>query len=289
MRLTMPVPAPRQPAGVAEDSPAVLRHRAAWRRLWDSTAFRRAVILLVLAACWEVYGRVLDNPLLFPPLSATLAELMDGISDGTLIDRTATSLRVLAIGYCAGVAAAILLTSIAVSTRIGSDLASMLTAMFNPLPSVALLPLALLWFGLGMPSLVFVILHSVLWPLALNTYAGFLSVPETQRMVGRNIGLRGLSYVALILVPAAFPSILAGLKIAWAFAWRTLIAAELVFGVASRSGGLGWFIFENRNSLQTENVFAGLLTVIAIGLVVDGIVFRTVEVLTIRRWRVAAP
>jgi NitT/TauT family transport system permease protein len=246
------------------------------------------MLLLMLAACWEVYGRVLGNPLLFPPLSATLTALVDGIRDGTLIDRTMTSLRVLGVGYCAGVVAAVVLTSIAVSTRIGSDLATTLTAMFNPLPSVALLPLALLWFGLGMPSLVFVIVHSVLWPLALNTYAGFLAVPETQRMVGRNIGLRGVRYIALILIPAAFPSILAGLKIAWAFAWRTLIAAELVFGVASRSGGLGWFIFENRNNLQTENVFAGLLTVIAIGLVVDGLVFRTVETLTIRRWRTAA-
>lgn len=283
-----PASVPPRSTGIADAPPITLHRTSPLRRLWDNTAFRRCVILLVLAACWEVYGRILDNPLLFPSLSATLAALVDGISDGTLIDRTITSLRVLAVGYCTGVAAAIVLTSIAVSTRIGSDLASLLTAMFNPLPSVALLPLALLWFGLGMPSLVFVILHSVLWPLALNTHAGFLSVPETQRMVGRSIGLRGVRYIALILIPAAFPSILAGLKIAWAFAWRTLIAAELVFGVASRSGGLGWYIFENRNNLATENVFAGLLTVIAIGLVVDGVVFRTIEVLTIRRWRVAA-
>ena len=292
MQFTMPPALAAERFAVAaddlDDEPVVLRSRSVWARLWDNTAFRRALILLTLAACWETYGRVLANPLLFPTLSATLTALVDGICDGTLIERTATSLRVLAVGYCVGVAAAIVVTSIAVSTRIGSDLATTLTAMFNPLPSVALLPLALLWFGLGMPSLVFVIIHSVLWPLALNTHAGFLAVPETQRMVGRNIGLRGVSYIAMILVPAAFPSILAGLKIAWAFAWRTLIAAELVFGVASRSGGLGWFIFENRNNLQTENVFAGLLTVIAIGIVVDGVVFRTVEAITIRRWRPAA-
>lgn len=271
-----------------EGESVLLRHRVAWRRLWDVPAFRRAVILLALAACWEIYGRILADPLLFPPLSATLSALADGIRDGTLIDRTVTSLRVLAVGYGAGVAAAVVLTSLAVSTRIGGDLVATLTAMFNPLPSIALLPLALLWFGLGMPSLVFVIVHSVLWPLALNTYTGFLSVPQTQRMVGRNIGLRGVRYVALILIPAAFPSILAGLKIGWAFAWRTLIAAELVFGVASRSGGLGWYIFENRNDLQTENVFAGLLMVIAIGLIVDAILFRTIEAVTIRRWGTAA-
>ena len=293
MSLNLPLdPAAGRPGmgtdDLAREPVVVLRPRSAWRRLWDSTAFRRAVILLVLALCWEGYGRLLHDPLLFPPLSATLAAMADGVRDGTLLDRTATSLRVLAAGYCAGVVAAIVLTSLAVSTRIGSDLVATLTAMFNPLPAVALLPLALLWFGLGMPSLVFVIVHSVLWPLALNAYSGFLSVPETQRMVGRNIGLRGVAYIALILIPAAFPSILAGLKIGWAFAWRTLIAAELVFGVSARSGGLGWFIFENRNNLQTENVFAGLLTVVLIGLIVDSVFFRTIEALTVRRWGTAA-
>jgi NitT/TauT family transport system permease protein len=124
----------------------------------------------------------------------------------------------------------------------------------------------------------------VLWAVALNTHSGFLSVSTTLRMVGRNYGLAGVRYVARILIPAAFPSILTGLKIGWAFAWRTLIAAELVFGVSSRSGGLGWFIFENRNQLEIPSVFAGLLTVILIGLVVESVIFRSIENVTIRRW-----
>ena len=175
-------------------------------------------------------------------------------------------------------------TALAVSTRIGTDLLSTLTSMFNPLPAIALLPLALLWFGLGIPSLIFVIIHSVLWAVALNTHTGFLAVAEAQRMAGQNYGLRGIRYVTQILIPAAFPSILAGLKIGWAFAWRTLIAAELVFGVSSRSGGLGWFIFENRNQLETAYVFAGLTAVIIIGLLVESVVFRTVETHTVRKW-----
>lgn len=131
----------------------------------------------------------------------------------TLEPFTAASLRVLVQGYLAGVAAAFVLTTLAVSTQFGRDLLSTLTSMFNPLPAIALLPLALRWFGLGTQSLVFVLVHSVLWPLALNTYAGFQGVPDTLRMAGRNYGLHGLRYVALILVPAALPSILSGLKI----------------------------------------------------------------------------
>jgi NitT/TauT family transport system permease protein len=86
------------------------------------------------------------------------------------------------------------------------------------------------------------------------------------------------------LVPAAFPSILSGLKVGWAFAWRTLIAAELVFGTTSGSGGLGWFIYENKNVLDIPAVFAGLFTVIVIGLVVEGLIFRTLERATVRKW-----
>src|SRR3712207_2443809 len=103
-------------------------------------------------------------------------------------------------------------------------------------------------------------------------------------MAGQNYGLRGVRFVALVLMPAAFPSILAGLKIGWAFAWRTLIAAELVFGVASGKGGLGWFIFQNRNELYIDKVFAGLAMVIVIGLVIENVVFRWVEANTVRKW-----
>src|SRR6185295_6977111 len=110
------------------------------------------------------------------------------------------------------------------------------------------------------------------------------SVSDTLRMAGNNVGLRGIRYVVKLLIPAAFPSILTGLKIGWAFAWRTLIAAELVFGTSSGSGGLGWYIFENRNQLEVANVFAGLFTVIIIGLGVENVVFRTLEARTVRRW-----
>jgi NitT/TauT family transport system permease protein len=208
------------------------------------------------------------------------------IASGVLPGRAWGSIRVLLMGYAAGVVLAAMLAGLAVASRIGRDFLETMTSMFNPLPAIALLPLALIWFGLGNGSLVFVLVHSVTWAIALNTHAGFLSVSKTLKMVGRNYGLTGPSFIAKILIPAAFPSILTGLKIGWAFAWRTLIAAELVFGVSSGSGGLGWFIFENKNMLDIPNVFAGLLTVILIGLVVENLIFRFIEARTIHRWGV---
>lgn len=208
-------------------------------RITELSWLRKGLVLAVLALLWECLARWQDNDLLLPTFTQTAAALWTGLASGELPANVAVSLSVLLQGYLAGIALAFVLTALAVSTRIGRDLLETLTSMFNPLPAIALLPLALLWFGLGRGSLIFVIVHSVLWPLALNTYAGFRGVPDTLRMAGRNYGLGGLGLVLQVLVPAALPSILSGLKIGWAFAWRTLIAAELVFGATSGKGGLG--------------------------------------------------
>ena len=253
-------------------------------RLYNQTWLRKIIILAFLALAWEIYGRYLNNNLLFPTFSESMSAFFTNIGNGVLPARAWSSIKVLLMGYAAGVTLAAVLTALAITTRIGTDFLETLTSMFNPLPAIALLPLALIWFGLGNGSLVFVLVHSVTWAIALNTHSGFLSVSRTLKMVGRNYGLGGFRYISKILIPAAFPSILTGLKIGWAFAWRTLIAAELVFGVSSGSGGLGWFIFENKNSLDIPTVFAGLLTVIIIGLVVENVIFRAIEANTVDRW-----
>ncbi|KTS99628.1 ABC transporter permease [Pseudomonas parafulva] len=253
-------------------------------RVLAHTGIRRALVLVMLALMWELYARYLDNPLMFPAFSETVVAMVGDLLNGVLPQAVFSSLKVLLMSYAVAIGLAAILTSLAVSTRLGTDVLATLTAMFNPLPAIAILPLAMLWFGLGIQSLMLVIVHSVLWAVSLNTYSGFQSVSQTQRMAGRNYGLRGLRLVTRILIPAAVPSILAGLKIGWAFAWRTLIAAELVFGVSGNSGGLGWYVFQHRNALETPNVFAGLLMVIVIGLVVEGLVFRSIELVTVRRW-----
>src|SRR5450432_4422859 len=228
-------------AVMAGDPAEVERTLGILERLWNDGFVRKAAIIIFLAAAWEAYGSLLDNPLLFPTFHDTIITMFDKVKDGTIPLRAWASLQVLFMGYGAGILLAAIFTILAISTRIGTDFLETMTAMFNPLPAIALLPLALIWFGLGNGSLVFVLIPSVLWPVALNMLAGFRGVSTTARMVGRNYNLSGLRFVARILIPAAFPSILTGLKIGWAFAWRTLIAAALVFGVASGQGGLGWF------------------------------------------------
>lgn len=254
-----------------------------YEKAYNIPALRKALLLLLIMLLWQGYARFLDNELMFPSFLSVIKGVVQAVKSGEMVTRTVTSLRVIVLAYLGGVFAAGLLTVFAVTTRLGTDLLEIVTAMFNPLPAIALLPLALLWFGLGYPSIIFVIIHAVTWPVALNIYTGFMGVSSTLRMVGKNYGLAGFSFVFKILVPGAFPHILTGLKVGWAFSWRTLIAAELVFGVSSGSGGLGWFIYENKNQLNTSLVFAGLLMVIVIGILVESI-FKCIEKRTVVKW-----
>ncbi len=248
------------------------------RRLWRRPAARKAVIVAVLLAVWELVTRWAASPLLFPTAMTVLAAFGRSVVNGEVPGYAAQSLKVLLSGMAIGAALALVLTTLAVTTRIGAEFRETITAMFNPLPAIALMPLALLWFGLGVKSLIFVIIHSVLWPMSLNTYTGFVTVPPTLRRVGENFGLTGWRFVAGILLPAAFPHILSGV----------IIAAEMVFGVAGSQGGLGWFIYQNRFEMNTDLVFAGLLTVILIGLLVENLFFKWLERKTVLRWGMSA-
>lgn len=268
----------------ADRGDVVERPRSLGRAIYGRGWVRKTLVLAVLAAVWELYARQIDNELVLPSFTDTLTALIAAFASGELPIAAGYTIPILVVGYLAGLLLAGILTALATATRIGADLLETLTAMFNPLPSIALLPLALLWFGLGEGAVVFVLIHAVLWAVALNTFAGFKSVSPTLRMVGRNYGLKQSAYIRRILIPGAFPSILTGLKVGWAFAWRTLIAAELVFGAQGGAGGLGWFIFERKNQLLIADVFAGLLTVILFGLLVENVVFKAVERRTVERW-----
>lgn len=249
-----------------------------------SAAARRVAALAVLSAVWQAGAWWADNPILFPSFSAMCRALVEAIASDGLLNAAATSVLTLLKGYVLAIFLALAIVCLSATYGWLKDLTQAASALLNPLPAIALLPLAMLWLGLGEASLIFVLCHSIVWPFTVTVSAGFDQVPETLRLVGRNYGLKGLPFVLRILLPGAFPSILSGLKVAWAFAWRTLIASELVFGVSSGQGGLGWFIYRSRNDLATDRVFAGLAVVVAIGLIVEVVVFRTLQRLTVERW-----
>ena len=158
-----------------------------------------------------------------------------------------------------GAMIAVLLTVFAAWTRIGADLLALLTLTLYSVPAIALLPLLILWFDTSPTSLVVVTVCSVTLPTAINLSAGLKSVNPTIMLVGQNLGLRGWGMFSAVLLPAALPHAISGLRAGWASGWRTVIAAGLVFGVAG--GGPTFFTNDAGDFLLAPELLAGLLTI----------------------------
>ena len=256
------------------------------RPRWSSlpTVARRSILLVALVLLWQLYVSVSGvSPLLVSSPAKIAEAFWEGWASGELAAATLVTLEILGLGMLVGMCLAAVLTTFATWTRIGEDVLVLLTSMLNPLPAIAILPLAILWFGLSPAALVFVIANAVTWPIAINVSTGFRTVNPTILMVGRNLGLRGFKLVKDVLMPAALPHTISGLKTGWAFGWRTIIAAELVFGVAGGGGGLGYFINDSRYFLRIPDVFAGLVTIALIGIALD-VVFTWIERRTVIKW-----
>jgi NitT/TauT family transport system permease protein len=270
-------------AAEAKNAPSLGRKR---RKTWGDlpTGPRRAAILFALVAIWQLYVSLSGvNPLLVSsPLDVGEA-LVSGFTGGTLVQATITTLRILLVSMLIGMVIAAVMTTLATWTKIGEDILVLLTSILNPLPSIAVLPLAILWFGLNTTALIVVIANAVIWPIAINVSMGFRTVNPTLLAVGRNIGLKGWRLVRDVLIPAALPHTISGLKTGWAFGWRTIIAAELVFGVAGGKGGLGFFINDARYFMRTPDIFAGLVTIALIGIALD-FLFSMLEKRTVVKW-----
>ena len=191
------------------------------------------------------------------------------------------TLSTLALGMLIGAMIAVLLTVFAAWTRIGADLLTLLTLTVYPVPAIALLPLLILWFDTSPTSLVVVTVCSVTLPTAINLSAGLRGVNPTIILVGQNLGLRGWGMFSAVLLPAALPHAISGLRAGWASGWRTVIAAGLVFGVAG-----GWptfFTNDTRDFLPAPELLAGVLTIAVAGILVEAI-FRLLERGTVVRW-----
>lgn len=255
------------------------------KSLLNTKNVRKTLLIIVLISSWQLLAiSGLYPKLLFPDVKSILASLWSGIQSGEIFVRTGYSLYLIGAGMGIGMLLAFIITALSMVSRFMADISETLISIFDPLPGIALLPVALLWFGTGIESIIFIIVHSVIWPLVLNTYTGFRSVSRTQLEVGRNLGLTGIKLVTHIMVPASFPHILSGVKIAWARSWRALVAAEMIFGASGGQGGLGWLIYQQRYFLDIAGVFSTLVVIIVIGILVEDILLGQLEKRTIQRW-----
>lgn len=257
---------------------------------WSKTkSWQRLFWLSVFLVLWEGLARSgRYDPLILPPIEDILKAMSSSVFDGALISQVGYTLKLMVEGFGIALAISLVLSMLASISVYAEGLVDTLLAIAHPLPGLALLPLVILWLGTGAPSIVFIIVHSVVWPLLLNLQAGIKAIPKVYKQIGQNYELSTLQIMSTILIPAAFPYFLAGIKTGWARAWRAVIGAEMVFGAAGGKGGIGWFIFTKRVFMDTAGMFAGIVVIILIGVLVEDLIFNQLERRTVKKWGMSA-
>ncbi|MBW1775000.1 MAG: ABC transporter permease subunit [Deltaproteobacteria bacterium] len=247
------------------------------------TAYQ-AIFVLIVLGIWAFFIREQATEMTMPPPWEVGRVFYNFIVSGELLFKLYHTVLAIVIGLVASILIAMVMTSAALLFTRAAYVVEVLTTIMHPMPSVAMIPLVIVWVGIGFSGVVALTINSCLWPILLNSYTGFRAVHVTYMEVGRNVGLRKFKLILHVMIPSALPYLLAGLKVAWARSWRTVVAAEMVFGTTSASEGIGWFIFEALQYVNFSQILSGVLVIILFGIVMERGVFETIEKKTVIRW-----
>lgn len=238
----------------------------------------------VIVVIWEILSRFnLWSPVLFPsPLS--IGEYLWGATlDGTLLRAGTVTMTRLGIGYVIGLLLGIPLGLLNARFRFVSDTLGVLALGLQTLPSVCWVPLALLWFGQTETAMLFIVIMGTLWAVLLATDHGIRQIPPIYRRAATTMGSDGLHLLWHVLLPASLPHIVSGTKQGWAFAWRSLMAAEIYVTVIS-AFGLGHLLHYGRELQAMDQVAAIMLVILVVGFVADKALFSPWERFMRKRW-----
>ncbi len=241
----------------------------------------RIAFYIVIIVIWQVIamaGVWPDN--IFPSPFEVAEDLAYGAADGTLFYGIATSMWRLAIGLAIAIAGGIVLGIFMARVEVVNQTVGSLVLGLQSIPSIAWVPLAILWFGLTDAGIVFVTAIGAIFAVTINTYTGVKNIDPHYIEAARNMGAKGSQLITAVLIPAAFPYMISGFKQGWAFAWRGVIGAELLFSFL----GLGFLLHAGRSLNDVSQVIAIMLVIMGIGLAVDGIVFKRLEEKVMSRW-----
>ena len=207
-----------------------------------------------------------------------------GFADLTFIFAVLATLRRLLIGYSVSLVVGVLLGLFIARSKLLEETLGSLILGLQTLPSICWLPLALLWFGLNESAIIFVVIMGALLSITLATQSGIRSAPPLLVRAGRNMGAKGVRMLFEVVIPAALPSIIGGMRQGWSFAWRSLMAGELLYG----SVGLGNLLNVGRELNDMSQVLAVMLIIVVIGLIADYFVFSKIEKEILTRWGLLA-
>src|SRR6267378_2180428 len=246
--------------------------------------FLAAAFFAVLVLLWEgAYRAKIWSPVLLPSPGQVVRYLESAVADGTLLKATVITMRRLVIGYLIGLLMGLPLGLLTARWKLFHDTVGTLALGLQTLPSVCWVPLALLWFGQTEAAMLFVVVMGTLWSVVIATDTGVRNVPPIFRRAALTMGSKNMHLWLKVILPAALPFIISGMKQGWAFAWRSLMAAE-IFVTILTGFGLGQLLHYGRELSAMEQVIGIMIVIVVIGLLADKIFFSPIERFLHRRW-----
>ncbi len=228
--------------------------------------------LIVRAGIWPRY--VLPSPL------TVFARVWEGLKDGSIPVAVGQSMKRVAIGYAISVVLGVSLGIAIARFRLLEESVGVLVSGLGALPSIVWLPLALIWFGLNDNAIIFVVILGSLLAVTQATSDGVKNIPTLYFRTARNLGATGLTMYFRVVFPAALPQVITGMKLGWQFAWRSLMAGELIFVTP----GIGHLLDVGRNFNDAAQVIAVMVVIVTLGLAVDKLLFARLERWVRFRW-----
>ena len=248
-------------------------------RLWAAAAFLAPLLALLLV--WEVLIRAFEvNPRVFPNVESVALAGLETLQDGTLVRHIGASLARVAVGTVLAIVVSI---PLGVPMGLSPAVSSFLTPLFrffSVLAGIAWIPIATLWFGYGFGAITFVIFNAVFFVVTYNTLLGVSSIPLPLRHAAASLGARRWTMLTQVLLPGALPNIVTGIRTGLGFAWRGLIAAEMI----ATNVGLGYMLFLARDFYRTEVIVFGMIVIGILWLLIDRLLLAPLERATIERW-----
>lgn len=232
----------------------------------------RAVVVPVLAiAAWEALSRAgVINPLILPSPSQVLSRWLEYARSGELHRDALSSVYRVVVGFLIGTALAIPIGLAMGASRTAYAYLNPLLQVLRPIPPIAYVPLAILWFGLGNPPAFFLISLGAFFPVLMNTIAGIRSVDAIYVRAARNLGAGRMALFLRVMVPAATPHIMTGIRVGFGVAFIVVIVAEMI----AVNDGLGYRILEAREYFWSDKIVAGMITIGLLGLAIDAVLAR---------------
>ncbi|NIR86946.1 ABC transporter permease [Candidatus Bathyarchaeota archaeon] len=217
---------------------------------------------------------------IFPSPYEVGEDLVYTAADGSLFYGIGTSMWRLAIGLAIAIGGGMVLGIFMARVEIVNQTIGSLVLGLQSIPSIAWVPLAILWFGLTDGGIIFVTAIGAIFAVTINTYTGVKNINPHFIEAAKNMGAKGTQLITAVLIPAAFPYMISGFKQGWAFAWRGVIGAELLFSFL----GLGFLLNVGRQLTDVSQVIAIMLVIMGIGIAIDGVIFKKLENKVMSRW-----